>query len=421
MPRSSACRRSEPCQRQLLSAIVTVSVYGLADDGTGARVQNPSPFANAEASLNVKLAAVVDWPPAGTAPTPVTLESASAAAGATATAAREASSAAVVPRLSAFLVILKSVDLLEELGLVSDPAGPGFRDLHWLFPSLGRVPVLSYVRCLGQGPERRDGHCPPRCYGNVEGGAVGAGVPRGAGTRRRRRCPPWLQGRRRGRRRGWRFRGAGRGFDRGRDHDGRRLRGWTRGWGRGWPGCGSRLFRRRRGVGDGVDSTTRMVGVGCAVAGPTAVIDAAGCGAECPGSTCCARPGKRLEAANTNAAPRSATAAMVAPRVPVVRSVPRNTWIRRSASQERCSWRRRRSVRTAASWRSSNSGRRLDRRQGGKKLRQPGDAAEAGGAGRTRADMLGERRRVRGREALGHERVDQFLGSRTDDHVYRKP
>ncbi len=65
--------------------------------------------------------------------------------------------------------------------------------------------------------------------------------------------------------------------------------------------------------------------------------------------------------------------------------------------------------------------RRLDRGQGGQEFGQSRDAAQARGAGGAGADMLGERRGVRGREALGHERVDQFLGSRTDDHVYRKP
>jgi len=53
------------------------------------------------------------------------------------------------------------------------------------------------------------------------------------------------------------------------------------------------------------------------------------------------------EAAKTNAAPSSATVTIVRTRVPVVRIAPRRTWVRRSASQERCSWRRRWSARAA--------------------------------------------------------------------------
>ena len=43
------------------------------------------------------------------------------------------------------------------------------------------------------------------------------------------------------------------------------------------------------------------------------------------------------EAAKTNAAPSSATVTIVRTSVPVVRIAPRRTWVRRSASQERCS------------------------------------------------------------------------------------
>ena len=53
------------------------------------------------------------------------------------------------------------------------------------------------------------------------------------------------------------------------------------------------------------------------------------------------------EAAKTNAAPSSATVTIVRTSVPVVRIAPRRTWVRRSASQERCSWRRRWSARAA--------------------------------------------------------------------------
>ena len=59
---------------------------------------------------------------------------------------------------------------------------PGFGSVPLLLSSCNPIRLSFLFHCLAQGPERRDGHCPPRCYGNVgDGAAVGAGVGVGDG------------------------------------------------------------------------------------------------------------------------------------------------------------------------------------------------------------------------------------------------
>ena len=228
--------------------------------------------------------------------------------------------------------------------------------------------LFRFLR-LAQGPKRRDGHCPPRSYGNVglgdadgagvgvgdgladgggvrrgfsvgtgvgDGSGVGSAVALGDGSRSHGGFRGWLRG-------GSHDRGGFRGWLRG----GRRSDGGDRGGLQGLLGGGrfGRLGRdhrvRGRGRG-GLDQRRRGRRRHVGRKGSTLIRRERNLGDH--------------PAASTNAPPRKATVTMAATRVPVVRTAPRKMAVGRVASQERCSWRRSRSRIAARRIRSSTSG-----------------------------------------------------------------
>ena len=199
--------------------------------------------------------------------------------------------------------------------------------------------------CLAQGPERRGGPCPPRSYGDVgDGASVGAGVGVGDGL---------ADGG--GVRRGFSVGdGVGDGVGMGdgsalalgdgaglalgsgdgdglADETGVGL-GVTTGF-----AVGTGVATTAGGVAGGaVDSTFVGAGVGV-MSGPT-VTRGVGTGGVCV----------KYAEARTNAPPRNATVTIATISVPVVRTAPRNTCVRRFASHERRSCRFARSAMAAA-------------------------------------------------------------------------
>jgi hypothetical protein len=207
---------------------------------------------------------------------------------------------------------------------------PGAWDLQ---PHPGAV---GEIDCLPEGPERQDGHCPPRSYGDGEtslgeGVGVGAGVELGEGGGVRRGFSVGL------------VVGVGCGVGCGVTAGGDDAVGSDVGDGLGEgeiDGEGDGV-----GVGSGVRTTTGVcvattgdgVGTGVAV-GVGAIV--AGCGVgEAVGVERNARSfgscAMMLEVAKTNAPPRSATVTIVRTSVPVVLIAPRTTWVRRLAIKDR--------------------------------------------------------------------------------------
>jgi hypothetical protein len=229
------------------------------------------------------------------------------------------------------------------------------RDRGYLLPGAGRSwaapfvvstdPAVSLFHCLAQGPERRGGPCPPRSYGNVgdgaslgAGGGVGDGLADGGGVRR-----------------GFSV-GDGTGDGEG-DGDGSAV---ALGDGAGEALGSAEAAGLADGTGDGSGVTTGFaVGAGVATtAGGVAAgaVDwtfvGAGVGVM-SGPTVtrgvgCATGWVRSAEARTNAPPRNAMVTIATTKVPVVRTAPRNTCVRRFASHERWSCRRARSATAAA-------------------------------------------------------------------------
>ena len=199
--------------------------------------------------------------------------------------------------------------------------------------------------CLAQGPERRGGPCPPRSYGDVGDGAsdgagvgVGDGATDGGGVRRGFSVGD----------------GAGDGDGEG---DGSAL---ALGEGAGvalGSGDGDGLAEGA-GVGSGVTTgfavgagvATTAGGVSAGAVGSTFVGAGVGVmsGATVPCGVGAGAGCVKKAAARTNAPPRNATVTMATMSVPVVRTAPRNTCVRRFASHERWSCRLARSAIAAA-------------------------------------------------------------------------
>ncbi len=293
-------------------------------------------------------------------------------------------------------------------GLVRRPglSAPGFGSAPQLLSHASDPTDCFRFLRLAQGPKRRDGHCPPRSYGN----GVGLGVADGAGL------------------------GVGDGLAEG----GGVRRGFSVGTGVGsGSGVGSAVaWGVGAGVGSGVAVTAGVgsgvavgatvgAGVGSGVGASVGWVETTGCEvwgaavwtsvgagvgvmsggsvARVPGAsaTCVIIP-----AANTNAAPRNATVTIATTRVPVVRTAPRKMTTGRVASQERFSWRRSRSRERGEQDPLVDVRRGRRDREAAEQREQPRGAAQlrlAGGAG---LDV--------GREPLGVERGELVREVRVD-------
>jgi hypothetical protein len=235
-------------------------------------------------------------------------------------------------------------------GLVRGPglSDPGFGSVRGLLSSCRPIRLPFLFHCLAQGPERRGGPCPPRCYGDVEDGArvgagvgVGDGLADGGGVRRGFTVGDGV--------------GDGVGVGDGSavalgDGAGVALgsatlgsaetAGLAEGTGVGAGvatgfAVGAGVATTAGGVSAGAVDRT-MVGVGV-MSGAT-VTRGVGAGADCV----------KYAEASTNAPPRNATVMTATMSVPVVRTAPRKTCLLRSPSHERWSCRRARSAMAAA-------------------------------------------------------------------------
>ena len=194
-----------------------------------------------------------------------------------------------------------------------------------------RAPIRLSVPLMPSGnPERQDAHCAPRSYGDSVGCADGGGVRRGFSV------------------------GDGVGVGVGVGSAVALGDGSTEGEGEGEGSGGTVGAAESDGTGvitgSGVAETTEL---GRGVAGSadwTAGTDVVGVSTGAMVARCPVNTGScvtNCDAANTNAAPRRATATIVAIKVAVVRIAPRITCVRRSDSHEWWEWRSTRSSRAA--------------------------------------------------------------------------
>ena len=179
-PDTTAETPSDPVE----PAVLGVPLKATPGSGATARlsliviVTEPAAFASGAAlrSTRVKVTVPVDVVPWANVPTEVPVALAETGA-ATMAVKREASNAALMPTLSAFLNLFKSYTSCVWAWLIAPRARPRFR-IGPSAPSLLRS-GYSFLCCLPGNPERQDAPSAPRCYGDGVGSPDGGGVRRG--------------------------------------------------------------------------------------------------------------------------------------------------------------------------------------------------------------------------------------------------